>query len=252
MNKKAGIFFSITCLALLLAGCAPQADTGSETGRAVITLTDAAADMGAVTKIDVTINSVQAHSTTEGWVELSSETQTHDLLELKAQGSQALLADAQLAQGTYNQIRLDISQVTVTDADGEHDAKLPSETLRINGELVIDANTTATATFDFIADESLHITGNGEYILAPVITLETRTGADVDVNTNNRVEIRGGTVRTNVTVGTDAQGNVGVGIRLPAQAQVSVDARGRIMIGSSSGDSMNTNGSTNAAVNIGN
>lgn len=137
----------------------------------------------------------------------------------------------QLNEGAYQQVRLDISSVIVTDANGTHDARLPSGELRIAGEFTVEANTTATATFDFIVDESLHITGNGEYIMAPVVRLETRNNAEVTVDSNNRVEITGGTVKTSVKVGMDAGGSVGVGLSIPRNIPISIGTGGKIKIG---------------------
>ena len=108
----------------LLAACTQGPATNE--GRAVFTITDAAADMGAVSEVHVTVEQVRVHSETQGWVTVSDEQQTYDLLELKAENSHALLADANLTADTYNQLRLDVSEVIVVDAEGEHEAKLPS------------------------------------------------------------------------------------------------------------------------------
>ncbi|MEK6900140.1 MAG: DUF4382 domain-containing protein, partial [Nanoarchaeota archaeon] len=185
---------------ILLVGCTAPQQAGEQQGRVVFTVTDAAADMGLVTSVMVTIDSVSVHSAEEGWVTFSSEPKTFDLLKLKAEGSQELLADVMLKEGTYQQLRLEISKVLVTDDKGEHEAKLPSGELKIVGELVVSANSTSTATFDFIADESLHVTGNGEYILAPVVQLETKEKAEVELK-GSKVEIKSGNVNTNVKVG---------------------------------------------------
>ncbi|MBI2542239.1 DUF4382 domain-containing protein [Candidatus Woesearchaeota archaeon] len=236
--KKLEMFIALLSMVLLLiAACAPQSQQSfqagqqsAEKGRAVFAITDAAADMGTVTSVKITVDSVQVHSATKGWIEVSSTPKTYDLLELKAEGKHELLADFELDEGTYGQLRMDISNVVVTDANGQQEAKLPSGELKINGNLVVDANSTSTATFDFIADESLHITGNGKYIMAPVVQLETREDADANVKSGNEVEIKGGKIKTNVKVGMDAKGNVGAGLGIPADIEISIDA-GSISIG---------------------
>lgn len=235
MKHKLLVILVIVLLALLL-GCVPQQvpeetpeETGMEEGRVVFTITDAAANISAVTSIMVTVDSVRVHSAEEGWVTVSSEQKTYDLLQLKAEGSQALLADVMLDEGTYQQVRLDISNVVVVDAQGEHEAKLPSGELKIVGDLVVTAGSTSTASFDFIADESLHVTGQGEYILAPVVQLETREDAEVDTKSDAKVEVRGGRVKTNVKVGMDAEGKVGLGLGISAKANVSI-SQGRIKV----------------------
>ena len=202
----------------------------AEIGRVVFSITDAAANMGSVTSVKVTVDSVSVHSASEGWVAASSTPKTYDLLQLKAQGTNALLADVQLKAGEYEQVRLMISKVVVTDAAGNHDAKLPSGELKIAGGLTISADSTATAMFDFLADESLHITGSGEYILAPVVQLETRFNADVEVKSDSDVRVGGGTIKTNVKVGMDTAGNVGVGLKIAPSYGLRIDDDGTIVI----------------------
>ena len=164
--KKTNILLALGLVLVMLVGACTstvQSDFSSGTqntgtqqsseGRVVFAVKDAAADMGAVTSVKITVDSVKVHSETEGWVTVSSSQKTYDLLQLKAQGKQELLADVQLKDGNYDQLRLDISNVIVTDASGSHEAKLPSGELKVNGNLVVEANATSTATFDFIEDE---------------------------------------------------------------------------------------------------
>ena len=226
-------------IAVLASACAQQVvdDTGTastQQGRAVFAITDAAADMGIVSSVKVTVESIKVHSAAEGWVEVSSAQKTYDLLQLKAENKNELMADVQIDEGTYDQIRLGISSVVVTDANGTHEAKLPSNELKITGKLVVEANSTAAATFDFIADESLHVTGNGKYVMAPVVQLETREDADVSIKSSNAVQISGGKVDTNIKVGMDINGNVGIGVKIPSNADVSIDTVGKVKLGSGS------------------
>ncbi len=234
MNRNIGISFLIIFFTFFLVGCTEQiTSTGSDSaqdqqttqkGRAVFAITDAAADMNSVTSLKVTVDKVTVHSEVEGWITVSSNSKTYDLLELKAESKQELLADAQLSQGSYNQIRLDISNVVVTDSSGQHEAKLPSGQLKVNGNLEVKSGETATATFDFIADESLHITGKGEYIMAPVLQVETRGEADVEVQSDNRVEIKGGKLKTNSKIGMDINGNFEIGSKIAKDADLAIEA----------------------------
>src|SRR3989338_694466 len=254
------LVFMVTLL-LLAVSCVPPQQMeetpvmGEEEGRVVFSITDAAANMSAVTSVMVTVDSVRVHSAAEGWITVSSEPQTFDLLKLKAEGSQELLADVTLEEGTYQQLRLDISKVVVADAEGEHEAKLPSGELKIVGDLEVKADSTSTATFDFIADESLHVTGNGEYILAPVVQLETKTDAEVEVKADQKVEIKAGKVKASVKVGMDAEGNVGVGLGIPAKAKLSlgqgkVKVEGGLGVGLGKGKEEESNDSASAEAEV--
>lgn len=217
-------------LVVFLAGCVQSSQQNTiENGRAVFLITDAAADMGTVTSVKITVDSVSAHSQTEGWVTVSSTPKTYDLLQLKAEGSKVLLADVTLKDGDYEQVRLDVSKVVVTDAQGEHEAKLPSGELKIVGNFSVKPNMTAAVTFDFIADESLHITGNGKYIFAPVVQLETHENADVEIKADSKVEIKSGNVKTNIKVGMDLDGNVGLGLGIPKNEDI-IDVDGKLKL----------------------
>ncbi len=246
MDVKAYLLVGVA-FAVLTAGCTAGQQASGEDGRAVFTVTDAAADMGAVSEVRVTVDRVRVHSEAEGWTTVSSSSETYDLLELKASNTQKLFADADIDAGEYTKLWLDISNVVVVDGEGEHDATLPSGTLRMQSDFVVEPNTTATATFDFVADESLHVTGNGEYIMAPVVRVETRSGADVSVDARSNVQVSGGRTVTDVTVGMDGDGNVGVGVRLPAQANLSLGAQGGVQIG---GGGVEGGGSAEAGANV--
>jgi len=212
--------------ALLVAGCTSPS---AQTGRAVFTISDAAADMGNVTSVLLTVDSVEAHNNATGWVTVMSTQKTYDLLQLKASGVMALLADVNLSAGTYQQIRLNISKVVIVDANVSHDAKLPSSELKIVGKLVVSSNSTAIVNLDFIVDRSLHVTGNGSYILAPVVKLETRENATVRINARNETEVDDGEVSTDIEVGMDENGEVGIGKAIAAGANISIE-NGRVKV----------------------
>lgn len=226
------VFFTVLFAALLVVGCVGNSGTASNSGdgRVVFAAKDMAANMGTITSVRTTIDSVKVHSESKGWVTLSSTPRTIDLMALRASGDAELLVDAKLANGTYTQMDLHISRVVVTDAQGEHEAKLPSNTVKIVGNLVVKSNSTSSATFDFIADESLHLSAEGKYVMAPVIKAETRTDANVDVTSSNKVIISSGNVVTNVKVGMGIEGNIGAGISIPSNANLSVASNGQIKI----------------------
>jgi hypothetical protein len=222
MDTKLFLIATIA-MSILMLGCTSNQPSSSGNGRVVLGISDAAADMGSVSSVMVTIDSMQVHSASQGWVTLSSTPITYDLMKLRAENITMLLADAQIPVGVYQQIRLHISQVTVTDANGTHDAKLPSGELKIVGDIVVAANATTTSTFDFIADESLHTTGNGQYILAPVIWVETKEDAQAEVERDGKISIHGGRLKSHSRVGMDERGNFGAGFRIPANARITIN-----------------------------
>ncbi len=220
---------------VVVAGCTQSnyynagSGTGAAAGNAVFAIADAAADMGSVTSVAITVDSIQV-SGASGWTTVSSTSQTYDLLQLRASGNQVVLTNATLQSGTYDQVRLHIANVVVTDSQGQHTAKLPSNDLKIVGQLVVDVNKTSAVTFDFIANESLHVTGNGMYIMAPVVHLTTKSDVDVDIRDDNTADIRNGRDVADEKVGMDINGNVGVGLRIPDGVNLTIDNSGVIGI----------------------
>ena len=241
------IFFGLLTVSLLGIGCvqnnsqaspSPSASSSPSAtpvaysqGSLVMAVSDSAADMGVVTGVSMTIDKAEAHGNAQGWVTLSNEPHTFDLLELEAKGKNAFLAEASMAEGTYDQVRLHVSSVVVTTTNGTYWAKLPSNELKINLQVLVKANSTSTAVFDFVASESLHQTGSGAYVMAPVIKVEARSDTNAKVlQGTNEVEINGGSIVSKTEVGMDLNGNVGVGLRIPASSVIEISADGVIKI----------------------
>ena len=199
-------------------------------GQAIIGISDASAAIPGVTSIMITVDTVEVQSGANGWITVSSGTKQYDLLQLKQTGAVALLADANLPAGTYDQIRLTISKVLVTASGTTQEAKLPSGTLKIVGRLVIEAGKTATAVLDFNADKSLIATGNGTFILAPVVNLQTKSNVTVEKQSDNTLKISSGTVEDNVNVGMDQNGDTQDNFELGSSSKVEVDSEGRIHV----------------------
>lgn len=200
-------------------------------GRVIFSVTDAAANMGTISEINMKVNSVDMHSSTEGWVTVSTTPKTYSLLMLNAQNKSELLADINAKAGTYDQVRLIVDSVSVkTKAGVTSIAKLPSGELKINTKIVINADETSSVNFDFLADKSLHVTGNGSYIFAPVVKTETRSSGEVSVDSYSVVKINGGTVDDSNTVGMDIDGSVKINFLINAKQKLNVDANNVIKI----------------------
>ncbi len=176
-------------------------------GRVVVSITDAAFDMTSISEVTATVNKVELQSETTGWVTVSSATRTYNLLDLKAKGELAVAADTSVAAGTYNQIRVTISDIKVKTRTGAViDAKLPSSQLKLNGNIVIKAGETSSVNLDFLASASLHKTGTGLFIFSPVVHMTVRSGAEVNVDSNGKVEIDNGVLEEDIQEGMDVNG----------------------------------------------
>ena len=207
----------------------PSTPSVAGQGRVVFAVTDVAdASLQGATAVVITVDKLEAHSAAQGWVTVSSAVKQYDLLELKESGSSELLADAKLAAGTYEQILLNISRVDVTAAGKVQEAKLPSHTLKIVGNLVVDADQTSSMTLDFMVDKSLHLTGSGKYILAPVVKIESKSEADVEIGLAGKVVVKGGKVEIEETVGMDEKGETKVDFEL--KGNLNIDVNGLIHV----------------------
>ncbi len=238
MNKILGIV--IAAVVIIGGGYylmnSPKSDTASTEqkdaqGRVVFSVTDAAADMGVISEINMKISKVEAHSAADGWVTVSTTPRAYRLLSLNARNDFELLADGNMKVGTYDQVRLFVDAVTIdTTAGVTKAAKLPSGVLKINTELIVKEGTTSSVSFDFVADKSVHTTGNGTYIFAPVVKTEAKSDATVSIATNGIVEIDGGKTNNVNTVGMDLDGSVKVDFRIKSDAKLEVGSDNVIKI----------------------
>src|SRR3989338_3030757 len=138
MKKFGNILIVLGIISVVFAaGCTSET---SATGRAVFAAKDAAADMGSVSSVQMTVQSVQVHSAAQGWTTVSSSAKTYDLLQLKAEDQAAFLGEPKLNAGTYDQILHNVSSVTVVDANGTHSARLPSGQFKVIGNMVVNSN----------------------------------------------------------------------------------------------------------------
>ncbi|MEX0930201.1 MAG: DUF4382 domain-containing protein [Candidatus Paceibacterota bacterium] len=231
MNKAITI---IAVLAILfLAGIllfGSEADDATS-GTVYFSVTDVAADMGNVTEVTMTTRQVELHSQTEGWVTASSNSESFDLLALNASGENQLWAEARVAEGTYDRVRMTIDRVEVTTDDGETvEATLPSEQITIDGTVNSSVTATSSVLFDVLADQSLHTAADSSFVFAPVVVMESRSGADVTVNESNTVEIRGGSVDANVSVGVDLAGESRTNFTLDVDQAIELNTNGSINV----------------------
>lgn len=164
---------SVFALALFFAGCSTSPDSGM--GTLEVRMVDAPIDSAA--EVNVVINSVQVNNTETdtGWVTISEPNETFNLLEL-TNGAYAVLGEAELEPGTYEQIRLildtegnnivfeDSSSVALTIPSGSQTG------VKLNVNAEIESGFTYTLLLDFNASKSVVKAGNsGKYLLKPVI-----------------------------------------------------------------------------------
>jgi hypothetical protein len=192
-------------------------------GTMVLSVTDAAASMKNVSEVTMVVDKVDVYSNTQGWVTVSQTPQTFNLLELKSKNQAKLLVQADVPTDTYSQIKFHVSQLAVTESGVVKNAVLPSNDFNLSANVTVAPNVDASATFDIMADKSLHKTAKGDFVFAPVVTFNSSSNANVQVDANNVVTISGGTANPSVNAGMDVDGTVKANFQIDPSAKLDVN-----------------------------
>lgn len=164
----------------------------AQTANLTVRMTDAPGDYDAV---NIDVQDVEIHVESEnpvpgdedgdGWVSVGGvHTGVYDLLELTG-GISQLLADTEVPAGYVSQMRLVLGSDNTVVIDGESkplntpSAQQSGLKLELNQEFVAGEN--YSYLLDFNVDESIVTTGNGAYILKPIIRVSAEAGASVVV-----------------------------------------------------------------------
>jgi hypothetical protein len=128
----------------------------------------------------VTISNIVVHQADPGqFIAIPDFEEKYDLLELK--NNPVPIVTAELEAGYYNQIRMDVVEGSIVflEDDGQgllvevpYDLKIPSSEIKIPVEFNIEASGETQLILDFDAEESIHVTQQGNkdsYKLRPVI-----------------------------------------------------------------------------------
>jgi hypothetical protein len=192
MMRKVFSFITVVAIvAMLIGGCGLPETNSAATGIIEVRVTDAPPDYGPIKAILVTVadgdtDGIAVHKAAEGdgegeWITIpvNEDNNPFELLALGRDGIHSLLGDVMAAPGMYTQIRLTVDNVEIvfegeTEADEDDirpEVKLPSGKLKFVRPFEVIAGETTTILFDFLADPSVHINGQGDVIFTPVVKL---------------------------------------------------------------------------------
>ena len=168
-------------------GTAEATGTSGASGTLTINLTDSPfIDAKAVL---VTFSEVQVYHTTNGWITVPFTTGTSRTCDLKklVGGANDVLGTGSLPAGHYTQIRLVVTQSTLyfdNPAGGSScgsfingplgtnsPLEISSGEIKLNREFDLAAGGAKTILLDLDGDQSIHQTGNGRYLMNPVISI---------------------------------------------------------------------------------
>lgn len=182
--KQLTLLFTLSIAVLFGFTSCNNAGSDGATGTMSVAMTDAPANYDSV-MIDV--NSIRVNkdenaetdgeesndeAEEEGWVTIMDDPMEVNLLEL-TNGNQITLGSNELETGSYSQIRLILGDDNTVTVDGEtyalqtHSAQQSGLKLNVDAEVEEDA--TYSLLIDFDAARSIVETGNGGYILKPVL-----------------------------------------------------------------------------------
>lgn len=151
-----------------------------QTGRLTVKLTDAPFPLDLVAETNVVIDNVMIKLADEEDSLLTITVEEFDinLIEL-TNGITVELADIEVPEGTYDQIRLSVSESTVMLTDGTiYNLKIPSENIKVEvtPNIAIDADEPVELLLDFDVSRSFVVQGNPDtpagikgFIFEPVI-----------------------------------------------------------------------------------
>lgn len=203
---KISLFLGIV-VGLFAWGCNTSPDAG--TGTMQVKMHDAPVDYD---EVNISVERVEVNRTEgeSGWETISEPNEVYNILEL-INGDFAILADAELETGTYQQIRLILSDDNSDVIDGEtYNMTVPSGAqtgLKLNINAEIEEGIVYTLLLDFDANRSVVKRGaTNQYNLKPVVraTSEAVTGnigGNVNVDATVRAILNAGTAEAD-TVST--------------------------------------------------
>jgi hypothetical protein len=152
-----------------------------------------------VANVWVEVSKIEVHRAAgpdSEWITIVDQPVTFDLLKIAE--VQKFLGSQKVDAGIYTQLRMYITEAWIIDLDGEeHDAFVPSERLKFVRPFTIEDGEIKGLVLDFDGDKSLNVTGAGQYMLKPVVTLlvpeieEEDEDEDEDEKDKTKVEIEG-------------------------------------------------------------
>jgi hypothetical protein len=162
---------SLALLAFLGCSSSHVGSPAGGMGEVRVRLTDAPGDYD---QVNLVIREVAIHradgDSSGGWETLDHDSTTYDLLTLR-NGVFATLGSALVPAGHYTQVRLKLGDGSNVVVDGvTNPLVVPSGLqtgLKLIGEFDVPSRGTVDLVIDFDAARSIHMTGNGRYMLKP-------------------------------------------------------------------------------------
>ncbi len=123
----------------------------------------------------VTIEDLQVHRTSDsdaGWISLPIEKGEYDLILMDIKAWSELLSNTDVAPGTYNKFRFEVTGALVTTESGTYDVEIPSGVIKIGIPFIVNDDGTTEITLEIDPHASLKVKDDKKkdptYKLSPV------------------------------------------------------------------------------------
>lgn len=206
------VLLSFFIAVIFIASCSESTSSEIVQGQIKITMVDAPAGFD---QVNISVARVEVHITgadsSSGWVVINEIESTYDLLTL-SNGATAVLGNSSLDAGHYTQIRLIIGDGSNVVVDGVgYPLEIPGGDqtgIKLNQEFEIQGGLEFELILDFDTENSILLTGSGQYIMNPVIRVVpaeisgTISGKINPVNADASVSALSGTETISTTADT--------------------------------------------------
>lgn len=152
-------------------------------------LTDAPVDN--IDNVWLTVSNISIHSDVLGWLSISSDTQTLDLLRLQNSVSRTL-GIATLPAGSFNEMRMLVTDASVVVEGTSYDLYVPSGAtsgVKIKFHFDVTDSEVATMLIDWDAGASIHYAPGEGYIMRPVIHVRSFRTEELDSTAPSAPEV---------------------------------------------------------------
>ncbi len=221
----------------LMNGVHTTTTYGQKTGAMLYSVSDAPLSGTAYSAVNLTVQNITVHSQTTGqWYTVPvTGSGTYDLLTLKS--SYAFVGNATLPAGNYNEIAVAVKSVTATSANGTvNNVVLPSSVLKVFGNFTVAATNGTKAVnwanIDFMANQSLHTTGNGKIVMLPVVQILVWHNSSLAVQSSGHLTVNNPSpVVASIGAGMNVNGTMQAGLVVPQGTNLTVGASGNVGLG---------------------
>jgi uncharacterized protein DUF4382 len=166
-------------LVALVLCCASCSTNPSGTARSVLRIRvhDRPPDDLSITAVLVTVDRLGLREEGGGWTEIPVVPRTVDLMLLTG-GVSTLLAQQPIGAATYTELRLGLREAHLVRDGVDVPLDVPSGTtsgIKVKGNLTVVPDALVELSLDFDPGRSIHVTGQGKYVLNPVIEVDGQT-----------------------------------------------------------------------------